>query len=411
MGKVITIHKMNHPRDVSTFVKKIRPILNDDSIYINFNTHNFYPSACVPISGIIDNLKQQGKNIHIRFNKNTYLGNSNFNIPYSVKEHTESLKYPFAKLWKFSTNYEIQLLVEAFSNEIQALTECSKGLIDSLEWSLNEAMDNVIQHSLIQEGYIMGVFHKSSNYLLLTIFDNGQGIFNSFMNSQYTPRNAIDAISLSIQEGKTRDKRIGQGNGLWGLYNIIQHNKGRLTITSHGSALMLKSDGSVNKFEKLPLLDTHNGTTIVDISFNCKEEVSITEALGGYTPIDINLENMIDDDSNNIIFTLEEQGVGFGTRQAGERLRNKVINLFERSQYSNKLCIDFRNVSIISSSFADEFIGKLILKYGFYKFNYMVNLINTNPTVEVILNRSVSQRMAYMYFDNEIEFEEGEYNG
>lgn len=38
---------------------------------------------------------------------------------------------------------------------------------------------------------------------------------------------------------------------------------------------------------------------------------------------------MIDDDSNNIIFKLEEQGVGFGTRQAGKRLRNKVIKLFE----------------------------------------------------------------------------------
>ena len=399
MSKEIFVQKMHHPRDVSNFIRILKPLSNEDILDINFNTHDFYPSACVPISGIIDNLKKQGKKIYMHFDKNTYLGNTNFNLPYNVNEHKESLKYPFGK---FSTNEEVALLVDSFSNEIQALTECSKGLIEGLEWSLNEAMDNVIQHSLTQEGYIMGIFHKSSNYLLLTIFDNGQGIFNSFMNSEYTPRNAIDAISLAIQEGKTRDKKIGQGNGLWGLYNIVQHNKGRLTITSHGSALMLKSDGTVNKFERLPLLNTHNGTTIVDISFNCKEEVSIAEALGGYTPIDINLENMIDDDSNNIIFKLEEQGVGFGTRQAGERLRNKVINLFERSQYSNKISIDFKNISIISSSFADEFIGKLLLKYGFYKFNCMVKLINTNMTVETILNRSVSQRMAYMYFDSEI---------
>lgn len=407
----IIVQKMHHPRDVSIFIRNLKPFLKEDIIDIYFNTHDFYPSACVPISGIVDSLKQQGKKIYMHFDKNTYLGNTNFNLPYNVNEHKDSLKYPFAKLWKFSTNEEVALLVDSFSNELQALTECSKGLIEGLEWSLNEAMDNVIQHSLTQEGYIMGIFHKSSNYLLLTIFDNGQGIFNSFMNSEYTPRNAIDAISLAIQEGKTRDKKIGQGNGLWGLYNIVQHNKGRLTITSHGSALMLKSDGSVNKFEKLPLLNTHSGTTVIDISFNCKEEVSITEALGGYTPIDINLENMIDNDSDNIIFALEEQGVGFGTRQAGERLRNKVINLFERSQYSNKICIDFRNVSIISSSFADEFIGKLILKYGFYKFNSMVKLINTNSTVEAILNRSVCQRMAYMYFDNEIELSEDENNG
>ena len=411
MSKDIYVEKMHHPSDVSNFIRNLRPFLREDILDVYFNAYNFYPSACVPISAIIDNLRQQGKKIYMHFDKSTYLGNTNFNLPYSVNEHIESLKYPFAKLWKFTTNEEVALLVDSFSNEIQSLTECSKGLIESLEWSLNEAMDNVIQHSLIGEGYIMGIFHKSSNYLLLTIFDNGQGIFNSFMNSEYTPRNAIDAISLAIQEGKTRDKKIGQGNGLWGLYNIIQHNKGKLTITSHGSALMLKSDGTVNKFERLPILNIHNGTTIVDISFNCKEEVSLAEALGGYTPIDINLENMIDDDSNNIIFKLEEQGVGFGTRQAGERLRNKVVNLFERSHYSNKICIDFKNVSIISSSFADEFIGKLLLKYGFYKFNCMVKLINTNLTVETILNRSVSQRMAYMYFGDEMKSSEDEDNG
>ena len=41
----------------------------------------------------------------------------------------------------------------------------------------------------------------------------------------------------------------------------------------------------------------------------------------------------------------------------------------------------------------------------------MVKLINTNSTVEAILNRSVCQRMAYMYFDNEIELSEDENNG
>lgn len=388
---------MTHPKDVSAFLKNIHPFLNKDVIDIEFPVNKLYPSACVPISGTIDYLINcKNKRIVCHFKKDSYISSVCFNNPLKVSEHIDSLAYPFSKVWKFETFEDVTNLVNAFITEIQSVTTCSKGLVEGLEWSLNEVMDNVIQHSLSSEGYIMGVYHKTTDYVLFDIYDNGQGIYNSLRDSVYHPRNAIDAISIAIQEGKTRDKKIGQGNGLWGLYNIVKENKGKLCITSSGSALMLKNTGEVLKFDELPLLDSKVGTTSVDISFNCKEEISIADALGGYIPIDVEFENSISNDEW-IEFSLRNETTGYGTRVAGERLRNKVINSLNRIDSPNRIRIDFEGVSVISSSFADEFIGKLLEHLGFYKFIHMVNIVNANNTIEVILNRSISQRMAEIY--------------
>ena len=45
-------------------------------------------------------------------------------------------------------------------------------------------MDNVLQHSDSGVGYIMGVLHKTTNYIMFSLFDNGQGIFNSLRDSE-----------------------------------------------------------------------------------------------------------------------------------------------------------------------------------------------------------------------------------
>ena len=62
------------------------------------------------------------------------------------------------------------------------------------------------------EGYMMGVFYKTTNCIMLSIFDNGLGIYNSLHESEYRPRNTINAISIAIQEGKTRDRKCALCN-------------------------------------------------------------------------------------------------------------------------------------------------------------------------------------------------------
>lgn len=392
----ISIFKMSHPQHVSYFIRQMLTVIDDEVIDLYFKEKQVFPAACVPICGIIHAMRKNGKTINVHYEPGSFLKNIHFDDPYKVEEHIDSLAFPFAKIWRFDSFDEVTKLVNGYLDEISSAVPCSKGLIEGLEWSLNETMDNVLQHSNGGEGYMMGVVHKSSNYVLFSIFDDGQGIFNSMRDSEYHPRTAIDAISVAIQEGKTRDKRIGQGNGLWGLNNIILSNKGKLEITSHGSSLMLKNDGTVSKFTELPYLDRKKATTTVNISFNYANEISVTEALGGYVPCDIAYEDKLDDE-NVLNFVLREEATGFGTRIAGERVRNKVLNYLRRIDTPTKVNVDFSGVSMISSSFADEFIGKLIAELGFLRFTKLVTMTNVNRTVEPILNRSVSQRMAQLY--------------
>jgi STAS-like domain of unknown function (DUF4325) len=251
-------------------------------------------------------------------------------------------------------------------------------------------MDNVLQHSKSSQGYIMGQIHKTTRHIALCIFDPGQGIYNSLKDTRYTPRNPVDAITLAIKEGVTRDKKIGQGNGMWGLHNIVKANSGRLAITSNGACYKLL-ENDIKTYGRLPYLSRDEGFTTIDFQIDFDKGISITEALGGHTPVSLRLESF-ENDRGNMLYKLSEKSSGTGTRQSGERLRNEIINLY--SETGKVIEIDFSEISVVSSSFADELVGKLVAEFGFAGFNQVFRLKNTNSIVQPIIDRSVFQRLA-----------------
>jgi len=101
-----------------------------------------------------------------------------------------------------------------------------------------------------------------------------------------------------------------------------------------------------------------------------------------------------------LIYKLSEQSSGTGTREAGERIRNEIVNL--RNETCSPVELDFTGVSVVSSSFADELIGKLVAEYGFFGFNQGFRLKGMNSTVQSIVNRSVSQRMAATFVPDKV---------
>ena len=96
--------------------------------------------------------------------------------------------------------------------------------------------------------------------------------------------------------------------------------------------------------------------------------------------------------SHNIVYRLADKSSGTGTRQSGAAIRNEVINITK--QTDSVVVLDFGGVSVISSSFADEFIGKLAVEFGFIGFTQRFRLVGMNATVQAITNRSVSQRLS-----------------
>ena len=392
-GDEITVKRLDHAKVVSDFIR-----ITEDAIFrrgyktltLDFDdVEGFYPNAVVPISGIIQFLKNEKG---IEFDVINERRISNLQLLDPQKFNGDS-RYILNRVWFFSTSEEVAKIVDAYIEELQKSAQFYKGVLNAIEWSLNEVMDNVIQHSKTGFGYVMGQLHSTSKNIAFTVFDSGQGIYNSMRDSEHHPRTTIDAITLAIQEEVTRDKSIGQGNGLFGLHSIVKQGKGKLVITS-GKGSYIFNDGFVKTYDSLPCISLKTPGTIVDFQLNYANDMSLDRALvfrgKQYELINIHYEEL-EDDYGRIVYKLVDHSEGTGTRDAAIRVKNEILNILSEEQ--KPITIDFTGIAVISSSFSDELLAKLFLSLGMFQFNNLIKIKGLDQSQQNILQRSVLQRI------------------
>jgi hypothetical protein len=365
------------------------------------NVERVFPYPTVPIAGYIHYFREH-LNVDFEFiNVPTYLNKIHFLSPADInKTSTGTGTHFLDRIWLFHTSNDVHNLVNGFLSSIRKSCMVEEGVLLACEWGLNEIMDNVIQHSSQNVGFVMGQVLKESQTLKISIFDYGQGIFQSLKDSRYRPRNAADAISLAIQEGITRDKKIGQGNGMWGLYNIINLNDGVLQIVSgKGGLNFVNRIKSTVSYDKMIMLNDKQQSTSINFDIKLNNSVSMKEALGGYEPIDLFIENL-EDEFDRIVYRIVDQASGTGTRQSGAKIRNEVVNIYKSAK--KPVILDFDDVGIIASSFADELIGKLVQSLGLFQFQAAFPMKNMTPIIQAIVQRSLSQRLSENITNSEI---------
>lgn len=94
------------------------------------------------------------------------------------------------------------------------------------------------------------------------------------------------------------------------------------------------------------------------------------------------------------IIKLSEFGDSVGTRELGNRIRERVSSLIEKG---SRVLISFKGISIISSAFADEVFGKLFVKLGEEKFKETIKVNDfDNPEqknlILLIIQKGISFR-------------------
>lgn len=391
-GQELIFSNLTNPRIVSEFIDILNETMNsyNKNLILNFkNIKGAFPNVSVPIAGIIENMSSRGLDFEFYY-LTDYLKKLSIKTPLRVQENKElAQKASLDKIWRFDSADDIYLLISSFVDELSQIIVCEKGVLEGFEWSINEVLDNVLQHSSRSFGYVMGQVHPKTKHFVFCVYDTGQGIYNSLLSSSvHKPKNPVDALKLAVSEGVTRDKKIGQGNGLWGLHQIVSENTGILNIISNSACYNL-TNNAFQTFDRVPQLSYDNGC-IVDFQIDYSKEISISKALGGYEPVNLKLESL-EDNVGNIIIDLRGKESGVGTRKSGEKIRNELINVYKQTNKS--ITLDFANINIISSSFADELIGKLVTEFGFYGFNNIFKLKNMNSNVQSIVQRSVAQRM------------------
>lgn len=390
---IIVVRDLNNPFDVGVFLRivyRIAQLEGYDDIYLDMSeTDKAFPNACVPIAAIIHYYRTKGVDIHIQ-NLPPLLRIMHFDDPpHPDKKTLEESPDTLSRIWRFRSPQEVSALTGSYVDALAERIECSSGVLEAFEWCINEVMDNVLQHSGNSEGLIMVQIHPDKHRAAICLSDNGTGIWGTLLHSQYKPRNAVDAITLALKEGVTRDSQEYQGNGLWGLLEIVRENAGMLTIKSGDGSVSYKG-GEVRPFSGLPFLDKdHQGTT-VDFQIDTSNFIDVPKALGGHRPVNLRLEQLEEPDNTHHIM-VKDHSHGTGTRKAAIQLRNYVVNTINEG--ASRINLDFQGIGVISSSFADELIGKLVVRYGFYNFQQVMTLKNMTETVQVILHRAVAQRM------------------
>jgi hypothetical protein len=66
----------------------------------------------------------------------------------------------------------------------------------------------------------------------------------------------------------------------------------------------------------------------------------------------------------------------------------------DEGNISKKVIVDFRDIKLVSSSFADEVFGKLFIELGPLEFSAKLELKNIDPIVKLLIDRAIVQRMA-----------------
>lgn len=368
----------------------------DRDIQIVFRKDMFAsPEVLAPIAGIMDHLRSVGYNVKFRFSDNL-LKTTGLREPYTVDKNKYQLFSPMFKVWRFNTPEEIWEIEKAMVEHINTKKVCAPGVIEAFEWTVYEVMDNVLQHSQSSYGYIACTI-TSNSQISVAIYDNGIGIYKSFVNSRFRLKTQKDAIIMAMKENTTSNPKKGQGNGLWGMSRLLANNKGTLSITSTSSIVTIEGNNE-------PQFAEHNATintdplfimgTLVDFQFIANNPVSFSDVFSSnYEFTNLGLE-ALEDEKNRIHLYVKDFSFGYASRTAGEMARNYAMNRAIQSNHKQIIVIDFIDISIVASSFADEFLGKLVAHYGFLQFNSLFRVVNVSDNNMAIINRSIMQRLS-----------------
>ncbi len=360
-----------------------------------------YSNGMLPLIATITDMRLRGYKVKIVLpndnNVRKLFRSTNWAYYLSPQEHpkSESIHDRHLVTKQFVDYKELAGITNDFMDVILRSMPIPKDIFSALEWSINEICDNVINHSQSKiGGFIEIITFPKNEQIAFTVADVGKGILNTLKEGIPTLRTDLQAIGEAIKAGVTRNKEFGQGNGLAGSLRITTMSNGSLDITS-GTGRFYSTATDNHKFEGVQN-QYYNGTSVSGV-IRMNKSFSIIKALdfGGpipYTPVNIIDLNYEMEDQDCLLIIMKNETTGFGTRSAGRQLKIKTINLIT-SKPNYPIFVDWSGIPVISSSFADEYMGKLFLELGPLNFSALIRNNNMELLVRQLLDKAIFQRL------------------
>ena len=95
-----------------------------------------------------------------------------------------------------------------------------------------------------------------------------------------------------------------------------------------------------------------------------------------------------------VTFSFREYGENLGTRPLGKRVREQLMPLLE--QQDERIVLDFTGVNVVSNSFADECIAKLLLTMPLSDLKARTTFRGLNPIASESVLTALQRRHLVM---------------
>ena len=179
---------------------------------------------------------------------------------------------------------------------------------------------------------------------------------------------------------------------------IATMSKGSFEITSGLAQIQVRTtDGRPDSrlYDRKERQRFHGTFVYAELGLGTHFRLSEALGFGGepHEPVDI-IELLYETEAGDaVVLRLRDESTGFGSRPAGRQLRTKCMNLLN-AEPTKPLLLDWTGVPLVSSSFADELVGKLFASLGPLAFSARVRNVGMDATVRGLVDKAIMQRVA-----------------
>ena len=385
----IDILRHDAPLQLASFLSAA----DDEDVEIEIPDVELCPNRIVPVVGLADAWFTRGRAVRFVVSPHSIGEKALVGFNAHKLNADGAMSGAFGRVWRFDNAREQTNIVNAMALELDKTANLAKGVKQCFEWCLNEVTDNVLNHSQPQggaHGYVMVQYVPSSGRLKICVFDSGIGLKESFVGSKYSPATAEEAICLAVGKGVTNGN--GQRNGLWGLHEMVKLSKrGKLHIRSDGAEYLFDPSRTIEASRKTWTLPGFPGTTTVDFQMECSVATTLQDIFGvDYVSVDL-WQKAREQEDGSLCLKVAELAEGYGSRESARKVRHVVENVIDNDR--KFVMLDFAGVERCSSSFVDELVAKLIVKYGVLSYTRFFKVLNLEGLAQGLANLSAAQRL------------------
>lgn len=271
---------------------------------------------------------------------------------------------------QFTTAAEIAPVVEDALAAAMSPPGVERGDAAALEWAIYELADNVLRHAESPTGgFAQTTLNQESERVELVIADGGIGL----------------AGSMRIRDHEQALTRAVAKDGLLGSFRIARLSGGEFELNS-GFALLHGSRSGPDEYKTRKRRIRYSGTVV-----RCEAAIDTPDLLARALSFPKRSHKPHPDNEADAatLSISAEAAQEIGSRAGGQQVRQIVEQHLHEGR---NVTLDFSNIPMISSGFADELLGHLFINLGPRAFMSRIQVRGANPVIDGLIDRAIMHR-------------------